>query len=188
MAEPTLESLKRYLDAEARSERLLQLPGEFYVSVATYAQLLKRTSNSGGSELANRLISKQSEMLEAMVRNLMQARASKAVSQKAVSQLLPEERYICSMEDSFARHMDAFIDAVASGQPSAVELARKSELARRTTVRFLKHVDELVGLDLRKYGPFEPEDLALIPAANADLLVANGEAVEVMPRPDIRAT
>lgn len=182
MPEPTLESLKRYLDAEAQSDKVLPLPSEFYTTVAAYAQLLKRSANSGSSELANRLIAKQSEILASMVRNLMEARLSKAVSQKAVSQLLPEERYICSMEDTYTRRLDAFIEAVASGQPSAVELARKNELGRRTTIRFLKHVDELVGLDLRKYGPFEPEDLALIPAANADLLVANGEAVEVVPR------
>jgi DNA replication factor GINS len=183
LPEPTLESLKRYLDAEAQSEKLLPLPSDFYITVATYAQLLKRSANSGSSELANRLIAKQSELLASMVRSLMQARSSKAASQKAVSQLLPEERYICSMEDIYARRLDAFIEAVASGQPSAVDLARKNELGRSTTIRFLKHVDELVGLDLRKYGPFEPEDLALIPAANADLLVASGEAVEVIPRP-----
>jgi DNA replication factor GINS len=182
LSEPTLESLKRYIDAEEQSEKLLQLPSDLYTTVAAYAQLLKRTSSSASSELANRLISKQSEILGSMVRDLVQTRMSKAVSQKATSQLLPEERYVCSMESSYARNLDAFIEAVASGQPSAVEVARKNELGRSTTVRFLKHVDELVGLDLRKYGPFAAEDLALIPAANADLLVANGEAVEVTPR------
>ena len=182
MAEPTLEVLKKCLDAEGQSERLLRLPDDFYVTVATYAQLLKRTSSSSGSDLTNRLIAKQSELLGSMVRDLVRVRMVKASSQKAVSQLLPEERYVCSMEKNYSRNLDSFIAAVGSGQPSTVEAQRKSELARSTTVRFLKHVDELVGLDLRKYGPYEAEDLALIPAANADLLVANGEAVEVAPR------
>lgn len=182
MSEPTLDSLKKYLDAEEQSEKLLQLPDDFYVTVATYAQLLKRTSSSSSSELANKLIAKQSELLASMVRDLVHVRMSKASSLKAMPQLLPEERYVCSMERDYSRNLDSFIQAVASGQPSIVELERKSELGRSTTVRFLKHVDELVGLDLKKYGPYEPEDLALIPAANADLLVANGEAVEVTPR------
>ena len=183
MPEPILESLKKHLDAESQSESPLPIAVDFYVSVAAYAQLLKRTSSSASSELANRLVSKQSAMLRAMVRDLMRLRASKALSQKAFAQLLPEERYVCSLGEEYSSQLVAFIDAVASGQPAAVELARKNELARGTTVRFLKHVDELVGLDLRKYGPFEPEDLALIPSANADLLVANGEAVEIRPRP-----
>lgn len=182
MPEPTLDSLKKHLEAEEQSEKLLQLPEDFYVTVATYAQLLKRTSGSSSSELANRLISKQLELLGSMLRDLVRVRMSKAVSQKAIPQLLLEERHMCSMERSYVRNLDAFIQAVASGQPSVVEVERKSELGRSTTVRFLKHVDELVGLDLRKYGPYEPEDLALMPAANADLLVANGEAVEVTPR------
>ncbi len=179
MSEPVLESLKKYLDAEEQSEKLLSLPGDLYSSIATYAQLLKRASSSGNSEVTNRLISKQSTMLGSMVRKLLQTRSSKAARQKAVAQLLPEERYVCSMEERYNKQLEAFIEAVASGQPSAVELARKSELSRSTTVRFLKHIDELIGLDLRRYGPFEPEDLASIPAANADLFVANGEAVEV---------
>jgi DNA replication factor GINS len=182
LAEPTLDSLKKYLDAEEQSEKLLQLPDDFYVAVASYAQLLKRTSSSSSSELANRLIAKQLELLASMVQDLVRVRMSKASSQKAIPQLLPEERYVCSMKRTYARKLDSFIEAVASGQPSIVELERKSELARSTTVRFLKHVDELVGLDLKRYGPYEPEDLALIPAANADLLVASGEAVEVTPR------
>lgn len=177
-----LESLKKYLDAEEQSEKLQTLPGDVYSSIATYAQILKRSSGSGNSELANRLISKQSTMLGSMVRKLLEVRSRKATAQKVVSQLLPEERYICSLAESYNLHLAAFIEAVTNGQPSAVELARKNELSRSTTVRFLKHVDELVGLDLRRYGPFEPEDLASIPAANADLFVANGEAVEVVLR------
>jgi len=182
MAEPTLDSLKKCLDAEEQSEKPLPLPEGFYFAIASYAQLLKRTSSSSGSELTNKLIAKQSELLASMVRDLVRLRMSKASAQKAISQLLPEERHICSMERNYSRNLESFIQAVVSGQPSVVELERKNELARSTTVRFLKHVDELVGLDLRKYGPYEPEDLALIPAANADLLVANGEAVEVAPR------
>lgn len=182
MAETTLDSLKKYLDAEEQSEKLLQLPDDFYTNVAAYSQLLKRTSSSSGSELTNKLIAKQSELLGTMVRDLVRVRMSKASSQRAIAQLLPEERYVCSMERRYASSLESFIQAIASGQPSTVEANRKSELSRSTTVRFLKHVDELVGLDLRKYGPYEPEDLALIPAANADLLVANGEAVEVTPR------
>jgi len=182
LAEPTLDSLKKFLDAEEQSEKLLQLPDDFYVSVATYAQLLKRTSSSSGSDLTDKLIARQSELLGSMLRDLVRARMTKASSQQAIAQLLPEERYVCFMERDYSLNLDAFIQAVASGQPSTVEANRKSELARSTTVRFLKHVDELVGLDLRRYGPYEAEDLALIPAANADLLVANGEAVEVNPR------
>jgi DNA replication factor GINS len=182
LAEITIEYLKRHLDAEELSEKLTQVPPDLYTSVASYAQLLKRTSGSGNSEVANRLVAKQSSMLEAMVRRLLETRARKALAQKAISQLLPEERHVVSAGESYRAKMRDFVEAVSSGQPSAVESARRNEMARSATVRFLKHVNELVGPDLRRYGPFEPEDLASLPAASAEVLVASGEAVEVRPR------
>ena len=132
--------------------------------------------------MANRLVSRQLAMFESMVKKLLRISSQKALSRKSIARFLPEERYICSTAEGFERQLEAFGEAVASGQPSAVELAQRNEASRSTTVRFLKHVDELIGLDLRRYGPFEPEDLASIPSANAYLLVANGEATTVQPR------
>lgn len=182
MAEITIDYLKRHLDAEEQSEKLTEIPADLYATVASYTQLLKRTSGSGNSEVANRLVARQSAMLEAMVRHLLGTRARKALAQKAVPQLLPEERHVVSAGEAYALKMQTFVDALSSGQPSAVELARKNEMNRSATVRFLKHVNELVGPDLRRYGPFEPEDLASLPAASAEVLVASGEAVEVRTR------
>jgi DNA replication factor GINS len=96
--------------------------------------------------------------------------------------LLPEERYVCLAQAKFRRRFDSFVEAVSSGQPSFIELAHRSESERSVTIRFTKHVNELVGLDLRRYGPFEPEDVASIPAASADILIAGGDAVEVYTR------
>jgi len=182
LTEITIDYLKRHLDAEEQSEKLTQIPADLYATVASYAQLLKRTSGSGNSEVAVRLVARQSALLESMMRRLLETRGRKALAQKAISQLLPEERHVVSAGEAYAQKMRSFVDAVSSGQPSAVELARKSEMSRSATVRFLKHVNELVGPDLRRYGPFEPEDLASLPAVSAEVLVASGEAVEVRPR------
>jgi hypothetical protein len=77
------------------------------------------------------------------------------------------------------------VEAVSSGQPSFVEFAHLSESQRNATVKFMKHVNELVGLDMRHYGPFEADDVAAIPAASADILIASGDAVEVITRDDV---
>lgn len=182
MAETTLEYLKRRLDSEAQLKELLALPSDFYSSISSYSQALKRASSSGASEVSVRLAVTQSRMLESMVRQLLELRTRKAIRQGALSQLLPEERYVCSAEQRFHRRMDALVDAVTGGQPSFIEFAHLTEMKRNVTLRFLKHVDELVGLDLRHYGPFEMEDIASIPAASADILIAGGDAVEVTAR------
>lgn len=185
MAETTLEYLKRRLDSEAQSEALLPLPGDFYSSLSAYSQKLKRSAGSGASEVSVRLIGTQARMIESMVRQLLKLRTRKAMLQNALLQLLPEERYVCSAEQKFQRRFQTLVEAVSSGQPSFVEFAHLNESQRSVTVRFVKRVSELVGLDMRHYGPFEADDVASIPAASADILIAGGDAVEIYTRDDV---
>jgi hypothetical protein len=182
LADNTLEYLKKALDSEMHAAVLLQLPGDFYSKTSVYSQKLRRSAGSSTSEIVNRLIAKQARMIDSMVRQLLTIRANKAVQQRASLQLLPEERYVCSAQQKFQRRFETFVGAVAAGRPSFVEFAHKSEAERSIGVRFTKHVDELVGLDLRHYGPFEAEDVASLPAVNADILIAGGDAVEICTR------
>ncbi len=185
MAETTLEYLKRRLDSESQSESLLPLPTDFYSGISAYSQKLKRSAGYGSSEVSVRLIATQARMIESMVKQLLKLRTKKAMQQNALLQLLPEERYVCSAELKFQKRFQTLVEAVSSGQPSFVEFAHLTESQRRVTVRFVKQVGELVGLDMRRYGPFEPDDVASIPAASADILIAGGDAIEVYTRDDV---
>jgi len=182
MTETTLEYLRRRLDAETLSDALLPLPNDFYSSISTYCQKLKRSATSGASEISVHLVSTQMKMIESMVSQLLKLRTKKAMQYNGLLQLLPEERYVCQAEQRYQRRLRAFADAVSEGQPSFIEFAHLSETQRNITVRFVKHVKELVGLDMRRYGPYEVDDVASIPAASADILIAGGEAVEVRTR------
>jgi DNA replication factor GINS len=185
MTETKLEYLKRRLDSEAQSEGLLLLPSDFYSSLSAYSQKLKRSASSGSSEISVRLSATQARMIESMVSQLLKLRTRKAMKQSALLQLLPEERYVCSAERKFERRFQTLVEAVSAGQPSFVEFAHMSESQRNVTVRFVKHVNELVGLDMRRYGPFEADDVASIPAASAEILISAGDAVEVYTRDDV---
>ena len=185
MAEPTLEYLRRRLDSESQSETLLMLPNDFYSSLSAYSQKLKRSAGSGSSEVSVHLVASQAKIIESMVRQLLKLRAKKAMHQNALLQLLPEERYVCSAEQKFQKRFETLVEAVSAGKPSFVNFAHLTESQRSITVRFVKHVNELVGLDTRHYGPFEAEDVASIPAASADILISGGDAVEVYTRDDV---
>ena len=185
MPEATLEHLKRRLELETQSGGLFPLPSDFYAGISAYSQKLKRSASAGASEMTIRLAAVQARMIESMVRELLQLRIGKAMRQSGILQLLPEERYVCSAEQKFEKRLQTFVEAVSAGQPSFIEFAHVTESQRNITVRFVKHVNELVGLDLRRYGPFEPEDVASIPAASADILIAGGDAIEVTTRDDV---
>lgn len=182
MVEPLLEYLNRHLVLEEESSDILPLPADFYSRIATYTRNLRRTSSSGNSEATSRLISRQFEIIRGIVRRLVALRAQKARIRKSSSQLLSEERHVFLVHEEFERRFNEFVEAVTSGQSAYLELAHRKELNRNVTVRFLKPVAELIGSDLRRYGPFEPNDLASVPSANADILVANGEALVVYTR------
>ena len=185
MPETPLETLKRTLDSESQSEALLPLPSDFYSTLAAYSQRLKRSASSGSSDLVVRLTATQAHIIESMVRQLLRLRTRKALRQSTLPQLLPEERYVCSAEQRFQRRFQTMVEAVSAGQPSYIEFAHISESQRSVMVRFVKHVNELVGLDMRHYGPFEAEDVASIPAASADILIAGGDAVEINTRDSV---
>ncbi|MGD0319029.1 MAG: hypothetical protein ABSB56_04990 [Nitrososphaerales archaeon] len=182
MVDMTLEYLKKALDSEIQAAALLQLPSDFYSKISVYGQKLRRSAGSSASEVANRLITKQMRMIDSMARELLIIRATKATQQHAFLRLLPEERYVCSAQQKFQRRFETFTEAVSTGQPSFIEFARRRETERSVSVRLTKHIDELVGPDLRRYGPFEAEDVVSLPAADADILIAGGDAVEIYPR------
>lgn len=183
-ADTVLDYLKKHLDSELQSRDLADLPRDFYAKLAAYSQKLRRSGGPGSSDLVLRLVAVQTAMMKSMCRDLLSLRAAKAKDQKAFLQLLPEERYVFTAQRRFDRRLDAFVSAIATGQPSFVDYAKKSESERSVTVRFTRHVDELVGLDLKHYGPFETEDVASLPAANADILISGGGAVEIFVRED----
>jgi DNA replication factor GINS len=185
LAETTVEFVRRHLDSEMQSEGLHPLPADFYVRLSQYNQKLRRSGSAGVSEVAVRLIARQVSMIESMLTQLFETRARKAAARNSYHMLLPEERYVCSMQQSFTRRRNALLQAVSAGRPSFVDFAHRTEASRSVTVRFVKGTGEFVGSDLRRYGPYETNDVASIPAANADILIAGGEALEVYTRDEL---
>ena len=185
MAETMLENLKRQLDSEAQSKELQPLANDFYSRLSTYSQKLKRSAGSGSSEVSVKLAGVQAKMLESMVTQLLGLRLKKADGQHDFTRLLPEERYVRWAEQRSERRFTTMVEALSQGKPSFIQFARQSESRRNVTIRFVKQVGELIGLDMRHYGPFEVNDVASIPAASADILIAGGDAVEVVTRDDV---
>ena len=62
---------------------------------------------------------------------------------------------------------------------SLLELLAENHKIKKVVIRFLSEVDEIVGADLEKYGPFKAEDIATIPYENAQALIAKKIAIKV---------
>jgi DNA replication initiation complex subunit (GINS family) len=183
---PTVERLKQVLESEEASEELAAIPTDTYVRLSGYAQKLRVTMGSGNDDMPRRLARKQLWLIEVMTKRLLQVRLSKARRATQEGQpasptknLLPEEAYIDDMLQQSAKKEERFLKAVVDGQPSFFTLVQRRETQRMTTVRISKRLGEIMGADLKRYGPFEVNDVARIPRGNAEVMVASSQAVPV---------
>jgi DNA replication initiation complex subunit (GINS family) len=186
----TIERLRQTLESEEASEALTVMPAETYIKLAGYAQKLRATTGSNANDAPGRLAKKQLWLMEGMIRRLLHLRLAKAAKEEAIIQqddqsprpsrnLLPEERYVNDVLQQLAKKEERFVKAVVDGQPSFFTLVQRRETQRMTTVRISKHVGEIIGADLKRYGPFEVNDVARLPVGNAQVMVASKQAVPV---------
>ncbi len=66
--------------------------------------------------------------------------------------------------------------------PATTTQASKTETKpahKRLTLRFVKSIPAIMGADMKSYGPFNAEDVAALPALNAQILIKQGLAVLV---------
>jgi DNA replication initiation complex subunit (GINS family) len=185
----TIERLKQLLESEETSDELTAVPADTYVRLSNYAQKLRATTGSSNEDAPGRLARKQLWLMEVMTKRLLQIRLTKA--EKAATHggegqpahsskgLLPEERYIDDMLRQLAKKEERFLKAVVDGQSSFFTLVQRRETQRMTTVRISKRVGEIMGADLKKYGPFEVNDVARIPMGNAQVMVASKQAASI---------
>lgn len=184
----TVEKLRQVLELEEASDALTSIPADTYIKLAKYAQKLRLTTSS--EDAPGRLARKQLWLIEVMTRRLLHLRLAKAAKEEAATHqgdrstlssknLLPEERYINDMLQQLGKKEDRFVKAVVDGQPSFFTLVQRREAQRMTTVRISKRVGEIIGADLKRYGPFEVNDVARLPMGNAQVMVSSKQAVPV---------
>ncbi len=56
---------------------------------------------------------------------------------------------------------------------------KAAEVTKKILARLLGDVPPFVGVDLKTYGPYKTEDVALLPAQNAEALIKRGIAAEI---------
>jgi DNA replication factor GINS len=64
------------------------------------------------------------------------------------------------------------------------EVSESERGSGKEMIRFLQDVPAIVGVDMRKYGPFKAEDVASVPIRNVDSLIKHGLAKKVISRED----
>ena len=175
--------LRRMLERELENPEIQAAPPDLYKELSEYMRDLRSEVRMASPEsLRGSLLRREVEVVERMVRRLLELRVRKIVSMVAegvkppAERLTPEERRVM---DSLSEAMEEFrgmVEAVLMGRAPRAPAGKPSGVKM---VRILKPLPQIVGSDMKVYGPFKPEDIVLLPERDAENLIRGGAAVEV---------
>ena len=181
------ERYGRLLDAwrrERRSADLQPLPEGFFAEMSEYAtRLREQTRMQERGSMRGRIAERERENAERMLRELFQLRLRKIVVSEldgaaiAATVLTPEEQRLHAELRRLLSHYSERLKGILMGRAPQVE-ARPMPRSGLKVVRFVKALPAIIGIDMKTYGPFKPEDVASIPAENAENLIRRGIAKE----------
>lgn len=167
---------------EKDSAVLEPLSKDFYIRLVEYVKKIREESRMLDEKTTRgRLLLHEAESARKMVKELLKLRHEKVV--KAVSMVetehleglsREEERLMKDVAPSF-ESFQALLNEIMSGRLPAASRERP----RKRVLRFLMETPAIVGADMKTYGPFQPQDVASLPAENAKILTKQGVAVEV---------
>jgi DNA replication factor GINS len=95
------------------------------------------------------------------------------------SKLTEEEKYILDAEKESERRRNDILLAITKGRPKVLESISKRVRSKYIVIRFLEPMEQFMGVDMKRYGPFRREDVAVLPFENARSLIENNHAMEV---------
>jgi DNA replication factor GINS len=120
-----------------------------------------------------RLLLMEKEMTQRLLDELRQTRIQKIMA--AAQNSIPIQT--TSLTDEESTVLEKIKQSLSSLNQQLPTSPKNDDLTEELRiVRFLEDIPEIVGVDLRIYGPFKKEDVASLPAPNAQALEKQGAA------------
>ena len=162
---------------EFQSDDIQELENDFFRNLSNIIGKLKNEEYDGIEKKAkNQIISTVTNLTELLINKRLKKISNSTTS---YSILTDEEKFVIDSNDEMNERKDMIISGIINGKSKFLETTSTKHKTKPVTVRFVKEFAEIVGVDLEKYGPFKPEDIATIPNENAQALISNGVALKV---------
>jgi DNA replication factor GINS len=173
-----INSLHHIVLRETESDSILEIDPNFYRNLSDFIGNLRKQEFDG---VENKIKDTMIEMAIELTSLLIKIRLEKILksSDLEISHLLDEEKFIFDSQENEQERIEMIISAIINGKSKFLESLAQNHKTKKVVIRFLNEVDEIVGADLEKYGPFKTEDIATIPYENAQALIAKNIATKV---------
>jgi len=160
----TFEYVRKVQREEFREARLSKLPDGFYRKVKDYLEekrklLKKKEDRSSSLEAIN---------IQRLLEDVFNRRETKIINHALITARtdIPPPNLTEEEKEFF----ESIVDSLKSRRNNVLyKLFKKREELEK--VKFLDSIEEFVGIDLKKYGPFNKGDVSRIPIDNAELLI-----------------
>ncbi|HIJ97830.1 TPA: DNA replication complex GINS family protein [archaeon] len=187
MAVVTFETLREIQRREKKSEQLSELKDEFYKGAKEY---FERTKNEDLSELRNAQIIFEDVIERREKKIINQALSTVRLREKADIKVMSTKEW--EMYESLVSSLKNYREAIdlRGAKIEIKDLTKPQSLSdlipekkgnggEFLKVEVLDELPEIVGTDLKDYGPYKKGDVVSIPRENAQLFISNGKAKEL---------
>lgn len=188
------ERLHKAWERENEKPELQNIPDEFIHEMRRYSEELNTTPTDPGT-LTGSITKKEKRFVGQMLRELTENRLRKIVTRELRGEpidaqaMTPEEQRLHANLRQLLLGYRQGADIPEPEAPPTVRVPRPAQTQRLSgdaprevsegdlvVVRFLKPLPAIMGVDMKAYGPFDPEDVANIPRQNAVNLIRRGIA------------
>ena len=170
--------LHRAVLRETENDSLVEITPNFYRNLSDFIGNLRKQEFDGvENKIKNTVIEMATELTSLLI-HIRLDKISKA-SDLEMTYLLDEEKFILDSQEEQRERTEMILSATINGKSKFLESLAQNHKTKKVVIRFLNEVDEIVGADLEKYGPFKTEDIATIPYENAQALIAKNIATKV---------
>jgi DNA replication initiation complex subunit (GINS family) len=165
--------------AEKTSRKTLPLPSDFYTKAAGYVKGLEDDSSAGDARtLPGRLLINEREMARRLLDEIRQARLHKIVNAARDGNEI-DQNGLTDEEKKLVEHIYESLSTFEHKEKQEGSDLASEDKTELSILRFLDNVPEIVGVNLKIYGPYKKEDVGSLPKQNAQALIRQGLAKEV---------
>ena len=173
-----INSLHHIALRETENDSILEIEPNFYRNLSDFIGNLRKQEFDGTeNQIKNTMIEMATELTSLLI-NIRLDKISKSENIQSEN-LLDEEKFILDSQEEQRERTEMILSATTNGKSKFLESLAQNHKTKKIVIRFLNEVDEIVGVDLEKYGPFKTEDIATIPYENAQALIAKNIATKI---------
>lgn len=173
-----INSLHAIVLRETESDPIQEIDPNFYRNLSDFLGNLKKQEFDGMENKIKQSLIDMSSELASILLNIRLEKTSRSDSIDFTN-LLDEEKFILDAEEQQRERIEMILSATINGKSKFLESISQNHKTKTIVLRFLQEVDEIVGADLEKYGPFKPEDIATLPYENAQALITKKIATKI---------